>query len=365
MAVNFISMLLRQLILLSFILLIFTTAFSQQSDSLVQLRHTHFYGGKAIQEFSDVTLKVSVKDMNYSSNAPTVFGGKPYIGTTKGLVLVIGEMSIDGGYETKGSIEQAPFVNDRFVIAGSSAKHIIAFDRLSGKTLWKFKTKGAVSTSPLLVNGFVYIGCADGKLYALDTLGKLKWSYDLKAPVSSPSYDDSIIYIGSDKGTSVALNAITGKEIWKSSLAGRTPVVGSTLVYCINQNGAVIALDKKNGEERWRFDEFASSRAFEIALSPTSLVYACDVSIAVVDPLTGKKDWSRGFERPICGSPMIVENVLYVPCSDWNLYAFDLKTSINISKADIGFAPYGSPAFGDGKIFYPSKQTLYTFEPKE
>ncbi len=342
-----------------------STILAQQNDSFTQLHRTHYYDGKPIREFSDVTLKVTVKNMNYSSNSPAVFGGKPYIGTTKDLVLVIGEMSIDGGYQLKGSIESAPFINEQFMIAGTTANTVFACDRLSGKILWKYKTKGAVNTSPLLVGALVYVGCADGKLYALDTVGKLRWSYDLKSPVASPSFDDSIIYIGSAGGTSAALNALSGKEIWKSSLAGRTPVVGTTLLYCINRNGAVIALDKKTGQERWRYDEYASSRAFELALSPTALVYACDATVGVVDPLTGKKLWSAGFQRPICGSPMIVSNVLYVPCSDWNLYGYDLSTSIPITKADIGFAPYGTPAFGDGKIFYPSKQILYTFEPKE
>ncbi len=354
-----------RILLVLFLLVFAHQVLAQQNDSINQLHRTHYYDGKPIREFSDVTLKVTVKNMNYSSNAPAVFGGKPYIGTTKDLVLVIGEMSIEGGYQLKGSIESAPFVNDRFMITGTTTNTVFACDRLSGKILWKYKTKGTVNTSPLLINRLVYVGCADGKLYALDTLGKLQWTYDLKSPVASPSFDDSIIYIGSIGGTSAALNAISGKEIWKSSLAGRIPVVGAKLLYCINRNGTVIALDKKTGEERWRYDEFASSRAFELALSPKALVYACDASVGVIDPITGKKLWATGFQRPICGSPMIVGDVLYVPCSDWNLYAYDLSSSVAITKVDIGFAPYGTPAFGDGKIFYPSKQVLYTFEPKE
>lgn len=341
------------------------SAVGQTNDSVTLLRHSRCYAGAPIRKFSDATELVRLKDATFSPASPAVYDGKTYTASSNGRVIVSSSMSIDGGFEVKGSVEATPAVSATLVVVGSTAKFVVAHDRVTGNVRWYHKTKSAVRTSPIIANGFVYASCEDGTVVALDTLGKLKWSAKLKGKPGSPAFDDGLVFVGTSEGKCVALDAITGKQVWTSDAGGRTPAVMGGMVYVINRNGAVIALDEKTGAEKWRYDADAEPKCFEIAVSNEYLAYAEGVSLIVLNAKTGKKEWATGFDRPICGAPMIVGDVVYLPISNWKLNGYDLNTSFKLCSADIGFAPWGSPSYGGGKIFYPNKETLYTFSGEE
>ncbi|HET9136636.1 MAG TPA: PQQ-binding-like beta-propeller repeat protein [Candidatus Kapabacteria bacterium] len=355
--------------------------FISNAQTITQLRHNHYYEGKPITEFRTIPVKVDLKKGSFSFKAPAVFDRSAYCGTDSGKVYSVGllnEGDFNGEvesladktpktYSVTGSILNAPFVTENLVIAGSTSGFLTVFDRHSQAVTWKFKAKAPITTAPLFALGMVYFASDDGKFYALDSIGKIKWKFDLKDKPASPAYDDSVIYLATTKSLIVALDAKTGKELWRSTAGGRTPCVGERFVYIINQNGALIALDKKDGIDHWRYDdgENISSSALEITLSRNTIIYSAEKKIIVMDPLTGVKQWEKEFEQRICGDPMIVTDVVYVPCSDFHLYGVDLASGVKLAQADIGFAPYGSPAYADGKIFYPSKKVLYILSGKE
>ncbi|HYM20300.1 MAG TPA: PQQ-binding-like beta-propeller repeat protein [Candidatus Kapabacteria bacterium] len=321
--------------------------------------------GDPLLSFSDKAFKIELPQGICSPSPPAVFDGLAYIASTNGSVVSISDSKIEKQYRGTGEMTGTPAVNDHLIVVASSAKFIFVFDRNSEKLLWKFKTKKPITNSPIIADNSIFFGTTEGKLFALDTLGKVRWSSDVKTSVMSPSYDSGIVYIGTQNGTAAAFGASSGKLIWKSDAAGRTPCVGSDMIFYENRNGAVVALDKKNGSERWRYDADISASAFEMAASNTTLAYAHDDMLIVLDPETGKKQWDVHFKQPLCGSPMIVSTAVYVPCSDWNLYAYDLATGMELAHTDIGFAPWGSPSYGNGKIYFPNKQTLYILLPQE
>lgn len=355
-------------------------SYSQPGNS-THLRRNHYYEGKPVTEFKAVPGKIDLKKGSFSFKAPAVFERAVYCGTDSGKIYSVGllnEGDFNGEFEAladktpktysvSGSVLNAPCVTDNLVIVGSTSGFLTVFDRHSQAVLWKFKAKAPITTSPLLVNSMAYFASDDGKFFALDSIGKIKWKFDLKDKPASAAYDDSIIYAATTKSLIVALDAKTGKERWRSTVGGRTPCVGDRFVYVINQNGALIALDKKDGSEHWRYDngDNISSSALEITLAPSVIIYSAEKKIIVMDPLTGVKKWEKEFEQAICGDPMIVSDVVYVPCSDFHLYGVDLNSGVKLAQADIGFAPYGSPAYADGKIFYPSKKVLYILMGKE
>jgi outer membrane protein assembly factor BamB len=366
---------------LGLLLLLILLPLVTHAQTITQLRHNHYYEGKPITEFKPTPVKVDLKKGSFSFKAPAVFDRSAYCGTDSGKIYSVGllnEGDFNGEvesladktpktYAVAGSILNAPFVTDDLVVTGSTSGFLTVFDRHTQAIHWKFKAKAPITTAPILALGMTYFASEDGKLYALDSIGKIKWKFDLKDKPVSPAYDDSIIYVATTKSLIVALDAKTGKERWRSTSGGRTPCIGESFVYIINQNGALIALDKKTGAEHWRYDDGdnISASALEIVLSPTSIIYSSGKKIIVMDPRTGVKRWEKEFEQAICGDPMIVTDVIYVPCSDFHLYGVDLSSGVKLVQTDIGFAPYGSPAYADGKIFYPSKKVLYILSGKE
>ena len=67
-----------------------------------------------------------------------------------------------------------------------------------------------VASATIGADGTIYVGCTDGKLYALNNNGTLKWTYTTGSAIrSSPSIgSDGTIYIGSIDGKLYALNII-------------------------------------------------------------------------------------------------------------------------------------------------------------
>ena len=74
-----------------------------------------------------------------------------------------------------------------------------------------------------MADGIVYVGSNDRNVYALEAAtGKLVWKYATGDPVvSSPAVADGIVYIGSEDGKVYALGAATGKLVWKYATGGQ------------------------------------------------------------------------------------------------------------------------------------------------
>ena len=64
-------------------------------------------------------------------------------------------------------------------------------------------------------DGTIYVGSEDGRLYAINPSGTLKWAFTIGAVVeSSPAIDpNGIVYVGSMKGNLYAVNP-NGSQKW-------------------------------------------------------------------------------------------------------------------------------------------------------
>jgi outer membrane protein assembly factor BamB len=113
-----------------------------------------------------------------------------------------------------------------------------------------------ISSSPVVVNGVVYIGSPDGHLYALNaTTGKVLWKYETGDVISfsSPAVANGIVYIGSDDKSLHAVDAATGRGLWKYATGGKiksSPAVNSGVVYVGSYDNNLYALDAVTGKVR-------------------------------------------------------------------------------------------------------------------
>jgi len=150
------------------------------------------------------------------------------------------------------------------------------------QVVWTFSTglKAGHEAAPLVVNGTMYIVTPwPNMLYALDVAdGSLKWQYDPKTMRASKgvaccdvvnrgaAYYDGKIYFNTLDNHAVAVDAETGKEVWKTKLGsinkGETitmaPLVVKGKVLVGNSGGELgvrgklSALDARTGEVVWQ-----------------------------------------------------------------------------------------------------------------
>jgi outer membrane protein assembly factor BamB len=348
------------------LLLVAGGASAQSAESLAQWHRARCYGAAAIESFVSMPDVVRLESGTFRTSVP--FGGKLYAPTSAGKILVISGSEIESELKpaVRASVTLSDIaVNDELVVVGTSDKWLMAFDRANGKQRWKFHAGGSIREASLLVGGRVYVPSDDGRLTALDSSGKQKWFVRLKGKPYAAAYDSGVIFVGSDESGTMAVDAETGKPIWSSDVGGRRPCVGNGMIFVMNRNGAAIALDEKTGAERWRYDLNATPAAFDLAVSDSAVVYSVDDTATVFDAKTGQVRWTVGLSRPICGSPIIVGDMVYIPCSDFKLHGYMTSFGAEMCNCNIGFTPWASPVYGDGKIYFPNKETMFMLGAKE
>src|SRR5436190_2230473 len=138
------------------------------------------------------------------------------------------------------------------------------FNIKSGKPVWTFNSDAAFLGSPIVDEGRVYIGGSDHHFRALDAAtGKEIWKFDgLDGPVVSKPvlYNDKIIFGAWDRHL-YALNKNNGNLIWKwnngspvrnFSPAACVPVISGNTIFIVAPDHYISAIDIETGQTLWR-----------------------------------------------------------------------------------------------------------------
>jgi outer membrane protein assembly factor BamB len=122
-----------------------------------------------------------------------------------------------------------PLVTDELVVVGTDGNigHVYAFDRVTGAVRWKYKVEvtGVASDIVRLENQIYFVTIAND-LVCLDLQsGKPKWVFhDAYSPqehcvtCASPAVSEGRVYFGGKDGFAYAVDAQSGKLIWKKDL---------------------------------------------------------------------------------------------------------------------------------------------------
>src|SRR5205814_9860061 len=73
--------------------------------------------------------------------------------------------------------------------------------------------------------------------------------------VSSPVFKDNVIYFGGDDGNVYAVDAVTGRQIWKGATNGpvpATPAIAEGLVYVGSYVGKCYSFNAQTGALKWQ-----------------------------------------------------------------------------------------------------------------
>ena len=130
-------------------------------------------------------------------------------------------------------------------------------------------------TGPVVIDGTMYLTTFK-HTYAIDaTSGAMKWMHVLpikKTPSNSHrgvAYEGGRVFRGASDGFVYALDAATGRQLWKTKIADAkkgesipmAPIASNGLVFVGNAGGdmfgvtgRVYALDTATGKQAWRFD---------------------------------------------------------------------------------------------------------------
>jgi len=264
-------------------------------------------------------------------STPAVIGSMLFIGSYDKNLYAIG---IDDGKEiwrfsTGGEIASSPFVHGNLVLVGSKDGYLYALDKKTGKNIWKFKTGDWVAASPTVWNDKIYIGSFDENIYCLSLEGKELWRFKMGAEIwalhQSPVIYKGILYFSSMDGYIYALNADTGKEIWKAKTGkygnAVQPFVNEVFVLQPSRDGILFAFTRE-GKERWRFN--LGNLPSGATIYKDKIIIGNESGILRAISFDGEELWRFHTGGKIFGCPVIWNNRIIFGSYDCHLYSVDM-----------------------------------------
>lgn len=266
-------------------------------------------------------------------SSPAVWNGTVYFGSGDGNVYALdaGSGALKWKFKTGDVVHASPAVADGMILIGSWDSNFYALDAATGKERWRFKTgddpvnhnQTGIQSSAAVADGMVYFGCRDSHLYALDEqTGAMKWSHSTNGSwvLNSPAvYKGHVYFATSDTGILYAADAKTGAIEYAVSFNGwpvySSPAIAGDMLYVGSTDGTVTGIHLPSKRMVWSFATEASKQnmsAIKSYFAPFATDFYDDVMAGYSKLLT---------LGPILGSPVVVDEVVYVGSVDGNLYA--------------------------------------------
>ena len=276
-------------------------------------------------------------------------------------------------------------------------RHLLCIQANNGQIVWQ-KTIGAVSAEnefndwAVALHGYasstpavdatgVYVFFGDAGCFAFDHDGHQRWQFAcgkenhaFGSGASPILYNDLVIVNASPESESlIAINKLTGKEIWRQSEileAWNTPVIYTNLngahELALSVEGKVLAYDPEDGQARW------SCEAIDDYICPSivaddGILYAIggrdNTTVAIRsggagDVTESHKLWELGKGSNV-PSPVIHDGHLYWAKEKGIVYCANVSTGEMVYeerlKPKSGLI-YASPLLVNGNLYYVSRE---------
>lgn len=267
---------------------------------------------------------------------PVAHGDAIYIGTSAGKLHAV--RASDGGalwiYEGANRIDGPAVVTDDAVYFLDGKMTLVALDRTNGALRWSVPlhdealagkpvpdnpTFNHRAAFPLLVDGVLYCGSSDGGVYALEAAtGKKLWRHDAKAPVFSGigRHGADLLTFGTMDGSVVLLDRRTQKETFRARTAGgvvTVPLVVGDKVVAGSRDYVLYAFNLADGSVAWRFSYwFSWIESTPVLRDGLIYVGASDYSrVSAIDPATGRAKWQTPVHGMNWGSPLVTDDAVF------------------------------------------------------
>lgn len=237
-------------------------------------------------------------------------------------------------FTTQSQIDaSANFFGQNLLITSEDGT-LYCLNQKDGQLVWKYETGDQLRCAASLAGNLTFLGGCDGKLHIVDVeLGKsAREPAPLEAPTgSTPAVDGDVAIVPTHAGDLFAINATTGKSIWKMrdpKLAQEfqnSVAVSQGLVIASSHNRRVFALDIKDGSKLWDVALRKRADNSPVIASDKVVIAASDGRIVMLDLKTGRELWLHEVKGSFIASPAIADNRIIVATDKGTIYCFGNK----------------------------------------
>ena len=308
--------------------------------------------------------------------------------------------------QTGGAVRSSPVIAGGIVVIGSADGNLYALDADTGHEKWRFSADSAVMSTAAIASGRVFFSSRAGTFYAVKFEdGKLLWktsfrpdaprafeqetgerpaSYEVDLLSSSAAVFNDTVVVGGGDGFLHALNARSGRPLWKFRTEGRirsSPAISEGIVYVGSYDGSVYAIAFGSGKLLWRYDtkgrslnsaDFGFDRR-SILSSPSvsdGVVYigSRDAHLYAINAATGTLKWLSDYENNdmtwAISSPAVRAGVVYMGTAD-GAFVHALRTSDGheLWRLKMPSRVWASPAIAGSKVYITNQSgDLYALD---
>jgi len=273
-----------------------------------------------------------------------------------------------------GAIYAPVAVRAGTVYVGNTDGVLFALNETDGTLVWTFSAGHAFYGGALAVDDAVFVASDDGFLYKINrTDGKEIWHYELtdartgRVPPNPFVYDyddqaptpllvESVVYIGAADGSFHAVNAVTGKRVWRVQSNAKirtTAAVKDSRVVFATMDGWVVALDRSTGAEDWSFKNSSEFTSGPAIFGDVVIVGNRDSRLRGLDESTGTERWKQTYWGSWVESTAVFrEGKGYIGSGDLFLVScFDPATGTNLWRTNVGGWVMQRPAVTDSRVY--------------
>lgn len=199
---------------------------------------------------------------------------------------------------------------------------------------------GASKSSPTIDDTGVYVGTDSGQFLKMNFDGEVIWRFFVPGSDNgihaSAAMDDKKVYIGAYNGFMYALDKENGDLVWATPVGdyvGASPLLANGHLYIAAEtakpDGLLAKLDCNTGtvlwNSMWLGGHSHSSPAYD-DVNKTLIVGANSGRIFAFAEDDGRMIWKEQMHGPIKGTPMIHKDAVYFSSWDKNFHGRDVKT---------------------------------------
>jgi outer membrane protein assembly factor BamB len=224
------------------------------------------------------------------------------------------------------------------------------------KKIWRHPADSLLEFPPVLAHNTLYMVTNKGTAVALDARrGKVRWRKSIGSlSAASPAWWQGRLFMVTLDGRVTALRARDGKLLWKKDIPSRTessPYVRDGRVYFGSEDGTVYALRARNGRTIWTYRAAGAVKA-ALAFSGGRLFFGDYAGAATaIRARDGHRVWSTstaglalGRSGRFYSSPAVAFGRVYMGNTDGRVYSFTARSGELAWAHSTGNYVYSGPA---------------------
>lgn len=254
---------------------------------------------------------------------------------------------------------------------------------------WQAKLGSAVFATAAVRDSVAYVGTSGGVFNAMHLgTGDFVWTFSGGRPIHGEALTtNDAVYFVCDNGFLFKLNRQTGKEIWRYDLGDAQitrilphpvvydydvkapkPVLADSTLYLGSGDGGFHAVDAASGKRLWRFEAQGKIRADALINGAQVIFGTLDNFLYALDRQSGKELWKKDMKGAVNGTPALIDGKLMVGTRGAVLYALNSVTSDILWRAPYwGSWVESTPVLYNGMMYIGSSdlRSVVCYDPKD